>query len=187
MIEYYLAVLIFLLVIVSIGYFMYRWKNVIVNVNETPLNSTTNYDSSGNNTSNIVTTIAKVNLHQPCVVTTDRTNYDGSVPICDDTKGLMCVTGLYEGNNDNSSGVCLSKVGSFCNTIYDCEPNATMCIKNTCERSSETINLPCKFDSDCIGELTCKNCKAGVGKCKNLDGICIEVNANGKCPDGYNE
>ena len=185
MIEYYLAVLIFLLVIVSIGYFMYRWKNVIVNVNETPLNSTTNYDSSGNN--NIITTIAKVDLHQPCVVTTDRTNYDGSVPICDDTKGLMCVTGLYEGNDDNSSGVCLSKVGSFCNTIYDCEPNATMCIKNICERSSETINLPCKFDSDCIGELTCKNCKAGVGKCINSDGICIEANANRECPDGYNE
>lgn len=185
MIEYYLAVLIFLLVIVSIGYFMYRWKNVIVNVNETPLNSTTNYDSSGNN--NIITTIAKVDLHQPCVVTTDRTNYDGSVHICDDTKGLMCVTGLYEGNDDNSSGVCLSKVGSFCNTIYDCEPNATMCIKNICERSSETINLPCKFDSDCIGELTCKNCKAGVGKCINSDGICIEANANGECPSGYNK
>jgi len=180
MIEYYIAILIFLLIILSMGYFINEWRNVIQNVNIQTLNSL-DYDDQP------ITTIAKVNLHQPCVLTTDTTVYDGTKPVCDETKDLICVTGLYEANDNGSSGVCLSKVGGYCNTLYDCEPNAQVCLKNTCENISETINLPCNYDSDCIGAVTCIGCATGKGSCKNSDNECIEADVNGDCPDSYNK
>jgi hypothetical protein len=154
---------------------MYRWRNTIATVNSIALNSTSNFSGD------TVVSIAKVNLHQPCVNTTDNNNYDGNIPVCDETKDLTCVVGLYKGNDDGNTGVCLSSVGGFCNAIYDCEPNAHSCINNICEQITETINLPCRYDSDCIGGATCRNCTTGIGPCIDSNGNCAEL-VNGKCP-----
>jgi len=151
-------------------------------INNTPLNSTMNHDGLP------ITTIAKVGLRQPCVSTTDTEKYDGSVPVCDGLKNLSCITGMYTGNaGDETSGVCLSTVGGQCTTIYDCDPKAHVCVNNRCEQITETINTHCKYDTDCIGGVTCKDCGVGVGPCKKvISGIvhCTELE-NESCPNGY--
>lgn len=175
MIEYYIAMLIFLLVVASMGYFMYEWYEVVQKVN---LINSNNVQGIGLDN---VKQVQLASLHQPCVTTGG--DMSGTMdPICDTSFKLTCVTGMYIGNGDGTNtGVCLSTVGGYCDTIYDCTPSADACINNTCENMSETINLPCVYDSDCIGSATCVDCKTGSGPCKDNNGNCYEL-VNGQCP-----
>jgi len=178
MIEYYIAMFIFLILILSIGYFMYRWYETFKKINFTNLNLTEGL--GGENNSNL---IAAASLHQPCVLLTEDTLNNTANPTCDSSSGLTCVTDMYIGNGANSgTGVCLSGVGGYCNTIYDCVPSAQACVNSVCENMTETINLPCTYDSDCIGGATCTYCSNGIGPCKNtITGECSEL-VNGECP-----
>ena len=179
MIEYYLAMSIFLLLVVSIGYFMYQWYNVVQEVNLINLNT-----PQGIGEANTVLT-AMASLHQPCVLKTQDTLNDTGDPVCDTSSGLTCITGMYVGNGVGSgTGVCLSNVGGYCDTIYDCVPSAQACVNSVCENMTETINLPCAYDSDCIGGATCTECLSGTGPCKDITtGECSEL-VNGECPAG---
>ena len=179
MIEYYLAMSIFLLLVVSIGYFMYQWYNVVQEVNLINLNT-----PQGIGEANTVLT-AMASLHQPCVLKTQDTLNDTGDPVCDTSSGLTCITGMYVGNGVGSgTGVCLSNVGGYCDTIYDCVPSAQACVNSVCENMTETINLPCAYDSDCIGGATCTECLSGTGPCKDINGNCSEL-VNGECSFTY--
>ena len=169
---------IFLLLVASIGYFMYRWYEVVQEVNI--INSRTIEGVSEDN----VNLTALASIHQPCVANLEISQNNPSNPICNSSFGLTCVTGMYLGNGDGTNtGVCLSNIGSYCDTIYDCVPSAQGCINNICENLSETINLPCTYDSDCIGESTCTHCINSSGPCKNTaTGVCYEL-VNGECPN----
>ena len=179
MIEYYLAMLIFLFMIVSIGYFMYRWYEAVQDINQINLNA-----PQGIGEANVVLT-ALASLHQPCVLTTEDAFNSNSDPICNSANGLTCVTGMYVGNGEGTNtGVCLSNIGGYCDTIYDCVPSADACINSICENMTETINLPCTYDSDCIGGSTCTHCITGTGPCKDIStGQCSEL-VNGECSTG---
>ena len=170
---------IFLILILSIGYFMYRWYETFKKINFANLNLTEGL--GGETNSNL---IAAASLHQPCVLLTEDTLNNTANPTCDSSSGLTCVTDMYIGNGANSgTGVCLSGVGGYCNTIYDCVPSAQACVNSVCENMTETINLPCTYDSDCIGGATCTYCSNGsIGPCKNITtGECSEL-VNGECP-----
>ena len=158
MIEYYIAMSIFLLIVASIGYFMYRWYNAVQEVNLINLNT-----PQGIGEANTILT-AMASLHQPCVLMSQDTQNDTGDPVCDTSSGLTCITGMYVGNGVGSgTGVCLSNVGGYCDTIYDCVPSAQACVNSVCENMTETINLPCTYDSDCIGGATCTECLSGTG------------------------
>lgn len=139
---------IFFLIVASVVYFNYRWYTTIQKVNK--IVRYTNEGMAPN--SSIITN--KASLGQPCVLQTNNVGIPGSnLPICDNSYGLECVTGLFKGNGEGTgTGVCLSGIGHYCDTIYDCVPSAHACINNLCENINETINMPCKFDSDCIGD-----------------------------------
>jgi hypothetical protein len=179
MIEYYIAMSIFLLLVASIGYFMYRWYNVVQEVNLINLNT-----PQGIGEANTILT-AMASLHQPCVLMSQDTQNDTGDPVCDTSSGLTCITGMYVGNGVGSgTGVCLSNVGGYCDTIYDCVPSAQACVNSVCENMTETINLPCAYDSDCIGGATCTECLSGTGPCKDINGNCSEL-VNGECSFTY--
>ena len=111
MIEYYIAMSIFLLLVASIGYFMYRWYEVVQEVNI--INSRTIEGVSEDN----VNLTALASIHQPCVANLEISQNNPSNPICNSSFGLTCVTGMYLGNGDGTNtGVCLSNIGSYCDT-----------------------------------------------------------------------
>lgn len=170
---------IFFVIVASIGYFMYRWYKVIKQVNLINANTII-----GHGDDNVIP-VAMSSLQQPCVTTAgDKT--DNNAPFCDPAANLVCVTGMYEGNGvGTNTGVCMSAIGGYCDTLYDCTPSAHACINNICENLTETINLPCKYDSDCIGGVTCLDCKSGSGPCKDDEGNCYELQ-NGQCPSNGN-
>lgn len=171
---------IFALIIVSIGYFIYKWYLAIKEVNTMILQASNGINEQEDSL------IAKAGLNQPCVLKTNNVQESANDPICDDSFGLTCVVGMYVGNEeDSNTGVCLVNIGSSCNTIYDCVPWAQGCISGICENMTETINFPCVYDSDCIGDSTCVECNSGIGPCKHSDGSCSEL-VNGSCPEEYN-
>ena len=166
---------IFFFIIVSIVYFVYRWYSAVQKINFIIAN--TSYGSTPEGT----TVIAPAGIGQPCVVD-NGTDQDSGQPLCDTTIGLTCVTGLFVGNGDNSNtGVCLSNIGSPCDTLYDCIPFAQGCISGVCENLTESINLPCTYDSDCIGDAVCATCVTGSGVCKDTNGNCSDL-VDGVCP-----
>lgn len=165
---------IFFLIIASIGYFMYRWYEVVDKVNIINRNTIL---GTGIATGSLT---ALASLHQPCVTTGGA--FNTGYPTCNKDFNLTCVTGMYLGNGDGSNtGVCLSDIGGYCSTLYDCVPTAQACIDSICENITETINLPCSYDSDCIGGSTCKVCSSGSGPCKDTNGNCFELQ-DGICP-----
>ena len=110
---------IFLLLVASIGYFMYRWYEVVQEVNI--INSRTIEGVSEDK----VNLTALASIHQTCVANLEISQNNPSNPICNSSFGLTCVTGMYLGNGDGTNtGVCLSNIGSYCDTIYDCVPSA---------------------------------------------------------------
>jgi len=62
---------------------------------------------------------------------------------CDQTAGLQCVQGIYEGS------ICLSQIGFFCDSVNDCVPEADACFNNICSKQGDTINQRCISDGDC--------------------------------------
>lgn len=180
---------IFFFIIVSIIYFVYRWYSAIQKINLIIANTSSGSTPEGK------TVIAPAGIGQPCVVYNGN-DQDSGQPLCDTSMGLTCVTGLFVGNGDNSNtGVCLSNIGSSCDTLYDCVPSAQGCISGICENFSESINLPCTYDSDCIGQAVCASCFTGSGICKDGNGNCTDL-VDGVCPypftlcdqqDGENE
>lgn len=160
---------------------MYRWYEAISNLNIVIAES-----SQGMNRSNNVNLTLPASLNQPCVLKTSETINDSTQPFCDEQAGLTCVVGMYQGNGPGTNtGICLSNIGHYCDTLYDCVPSAQACINNLCENLTESINQPCVFDSDCIGGITCSFCSKGIGPCKNDNNECVEYESNGKCPSSH--
>ena len=168
---------IFLIVLLSISYFMYEWYNTITKVNLINSRVMQGIDSEDS-------TISRkqlAGLHQPCITNGGNVSELG-IPVCNADFNLTCITGMYKGNGYGSNtGVCLSDIGGYCDSLYDCVPSAKGCINNKCENMTETINLPCSYDSDCIGGATCVDCVTGSGPCKDDEGNCYEL-VNGSCP-----
>ena len=141
--------LIFICILVILGYFAFEWHSTIkvVNLNTEKIIANIREEQNIRN---------KGTLGSPCsIIIGENINptENGNPYVCGE--GLICVTGIYQAEGPNTgTGVCLSSVGNYCDTISDCEPSVQSCVGNTCENLGERINLPCKYDSDCIGDFT---------------------------------
>ena len=98
-------------------------------------------------------------LGQPCV-TEDNNNALPNLPVsyttqtCDKSKGLECITGIYQGTDENQGGgICLKIVNQSCEIRSDCSPDASFCLNNLCQTRDEVINKSCSVDKDCTGVL----------------------------------
>lgn len=98
-------------------------------------------------------------LGQPCI-TEDTDNTVPNLPVsyttqtCDKSKGLECVTGIYQGTNENQGGgICLKIVNQSCQIKSDCSPAASFCLNNLCQTRDEVINKSCANNKDCTGDL----------------------------------
>jgi len=96
---------------------------------------------------------SKSGLSQTCKI--NSVDADGNAlpgNICEN--GYTCTQDLFSGQNtkDKNIGICLSNLGSPCNTILDCASSsgANICLGGKCEIIGEALNQNCVNDTDCM-------------------------------------
>lgn len=119
-------------------------------------------------------------LSQPCGFSATNTvpNVFGSTGLCN--PGFIC----------EANGVCVSDLGTSCNTLTDCSSQATVCSGRCSNGPTGGLNQLCP----CTGLTKCVPQANGYNVCKGLSGSpclqttdCIGLCINGFCSGGLPE
>jgi hypothetical protein len=94
--------------------------------------------------------------------------------------GLSCVFG--PGNA--SWGYCKKAIGTICNSVYECEPNATICNKVCGTGQPGSLNQPCIGGINCDLGLTCVSNISGGNTCLIPPGSNVHCTTTSDCSSG---